>query len=106
MNFEDIFAIARFLNQHNGSEKQELTMQILKLQEEAGEVAAAWIGMTGQNPRKGITHCLDDVLNELADVAITAMVAIRRLEGNPAAVIGGKVAVMRERYAALEVGND
>lgn len=100
---EGIAALAAFLNAANGDHQAEMTMQMLKLTEEAGEVAGAWIGMTGQNPRKGQTHTLDDVLSELADVAITAMVGIARLGGDPGAVVGGKVSVMEERYAQLEV---
>lgn len=111
---EGIAALARFLNDHNGTATGEMTMQMLKLSEEAGElseaisiavgkVAQAWIGYQGQNPRKGQTHTLDDVLSELADVAITAMVGIARLGGDPGVVVGGKVAVMEERYAQLEV---
>jgi hypothetical protein len=58
-------------------------MQILKITEEAGEVAEALIGVTGQNPRKGFSHSWRDVENELCDVIVTAMVALRRV--NPAA---------------------
>ncbi|HEX4790232.1 MAG TPA: MazG-like family protein [Actinospica sp.] len=58
-------------------------MQILKITEEAGEVAEALIGVTGQNPRKGFSHSWQDVENELCDVIVTAMVALRRV--NPAA---------------------
>lgn len=57
--------------------------QLLKVQEEAGEVAAAWCGFRGTNPRKGFTHTLDDVVMELADVAIVALVAIRMLGHDP-----------------------
>jgi NTP pyrophosphatase (non-canonical NTP hydrolase) len=54
-------------------------MQILKITEEAGEVAEALIGVTGQNPRKGYSHSWQDVQNELCDVVITAMVALTRI---------------------------
>ncbi len=106
MDIEGINSLARFLNSRNGNADPEMAMQILKLSEEAGEVARAWIGFTGQNPRKGFTHSHADVLNELADVAITAMVGVARLGGDPASVVGGKVAVMQERYAKLEVGDE
>lgn len=100
---EVIGVLARFLNDRNGTHTGEMSMQMLKLAEEVGEVSQAWIGFTGQNPRKGVTHSLDDVLSELADVAITAMVGIARLGGDPGDVVGGKLAIMRERYEALEV---
>jgi NTP pyrophosphatase (non-canonical NTP hydrolase) len=54
-------------------------LQILKITEEAGEVAEAVIGATGQNPRKGHSHTWDDVQNELCDVIVTAMVALARV---------------------------
>lgn len=54
----------------------EKLLRIMKLTEEAGEVAQAVIGTLGQNPRKGITHSWDDVQAELCDVMFTAMVAL------------------------------
>ncbi|GAA2930935.1 MazG-like family protein [Kitasatospora cinereorecta] len=36
--------------------EQDLLLRMLKLSEEVGEVAQAVIGVTGQNPRKGVTH--------------------------------------------------
>ena len=59
--------------------------QLLKLSEEVGEVAEAYLGLTGLNPRKGVTHTRDDLVNEVADVIITAAVAIVRLTGEPRA---------------------
>jgi NTP pyrophosphatase (non-canonical NTP hydrolase) len=56
--------------------------QLLKLSEEVGEVAAAYLGVTGLNPRKGVTHTTDELVNEVADVIITACVAIVRLTGD------------------------
>lgn len=50
--------------------------RILKLQEEAGEVAQGVIGFVGANKRKGVTHDEEAVAKELADVVITAMVAL------------------------------
>lgn len=54
-------------------------LRVLKLSEEVGEVAEAVIGVTGQNPRKGVTHTWEDVQGELCDVVITALVALRTL---------------------------
>jgi NTP pyrophosphatase (non-canonical NTP hydrolase) len=53
-----------------------------KLSEEVGEVGAALIGMTGQNPRKGVTHTIEDVRKELLDVALTALAAVEHISGN------------------------
>jgi NTP pyrophosphatase (non-canonical NTP hydrolase) len=54
----------------------ERLLRLMKLSEEVGEVAQAVIGVTGQNPRKGVTHTWDDVQAELCDVILTAMVAL------------------------------
>lgn len=56
--------------------------RIAKIAEESGEVIAAFIGATGQNPRKGVTHSIDDVIEELLDVAVTALGAVEHLTGN------------------------
>jgi NTP pyrophosphatase (non-canonical NTP hydrolase) len=53
--------------------------RLAKVSEECGEVIAAYIGATGQNPRKGHTHTLDHVEDELLDVAVTALCAVAHL---------------------------
>lgn len=72
-----------WLDEHNGGGREETGMRILKVSAEAGEAADAWAGVTGQNPRKGITHTRQQVAEELADVALTALVAIVSLGYNP-----------------------
>jgi hypothetical protein len=52
----------------------ETLCQALKVQEEAGELAQAVIGVLGQNPRKGVTHTWDHVVAEAFDVALSALV--------------------------------
>ncbi|MGP4110223.1 MazG-like family protein [Streptomyces sp. 4N509B] len=59
--------------------EQRRLLQLLKITEEAGEVAEAVIGVSGQNPRKGHSHTWEDVQAEVCDVIITAMVALIRL---------------------------
>ena len=56
--------------------------RLAKITEEAGEVVAAHIGATGQNPRKGVTHVQADVAAELLDVALTALAALEHLRGH------------------------
>ncbi|MFC0676012.1 MazG-like family protein [Brachybacterium hainanense] len=68
-------------NTHRDPEAQTWS-RIGKITEEAGEAIAAFIGMTGQNPRKGITHARADVEDELLDVAITALAALEHLRGH------------------------
>lgn len=56
--------------------------RISKVSEECGEVIEAFIGVTGQNPRKGIHGCIDDVVEELLDVAVTALAAVEHFNDN------------------------
>jgi NTP pyrophosphatase (non-canonical NTP hydrolase) len=56
-------------------------IRLLKVTEEAGEAAEAFIGMHGLNSRKGICRSRDDLLAELADVIITAAVAMAGVTG-------------------------
>jgi len=58
--------------------------RISKVSEECGEVIATFIGVTGQNPRKGVTHDIGDVIEELLDVAVTALCAVEHLTGSNA----------------------
>jgi NTP pyrophosphatase (non-canonical NTP hydrolase) len=90
--YEAVQLAADWLDRENGTTGAEKTMRLFKLAEEAGEVAKAWIGYTGQNPRKGHTHTLDDVVGELADVVMTALVAMRSLGADPQQVMGECVA--------------
>ncbi len=57
-------------------------IRILKLTEEVGEVAEAYIGIHGFNKRKGTHRTPDDLLDELADVIITAAVAMSAVAGD------------------------
>jgi NTP pyrophosphatase (non-canonical NTP hydrolase) len=54
-------------------------LRVLKISEEAGEVAEAIHGVTGSNPRKGNSHTWDDVQAELCDVILTSMVALKTI---------------------------
>ena len=56
-------------------------IRLLKLTEETGEAAEAFIGMHGLNSRKGVCRSRDDLLAELADVIITAAVAMTGVTG-------------------------
>ena len=56
--------------------------RVAKVGEESGEVMQALIGATGQNPRKGFSHTIDDVTSELADVVLTALCAIQHITKN------------------------
>ncbi|TBO58095.1 hypothetical protein EYS09_19255 [Streptomyces kasugaensis] len=66
--------------------EQRILLQLLKIQEEAGEVAEAVIGAMGQNPRKGHSHTWKDVEAEICDVIVTGMVALTRMNSEAATV--------------------
>lgn len=83
---------SRHLDAHNGADPLELTCRIMKITEEAGEAAQAWIGVLGQNPRKGVTHTTGDVVGELADVVFAALVAIASLGADPREAVQDVVA--------------
>lgn len=72
---QNIAGIVHFLNRKNGDRQEELGNRILKVQEETGEAAQAWINYIGQNPRKENLTKKNEVVKELFDVAITALVA-------------------------------
>jgi len=79
--------------------QQRRLLQLLKITEEAGEVAQAVIGATGQNPRKGFSHTWEDVQAEVCDVVITALVALVRLTPEARRVFAAHL----ERVAAREL---
>ncbi|MFE3327970.1 MazG-like family protein [Streptomyces sp. NPDC059176] len=62
-------------------------LRVLKISEELGEVAEALHGALGANPRKGASHSWGDVAKELADVIVTAMVALDSVSGDGATVV-------------------
>lgn len=66
----------------------DLSLQIIKMQEEVGEVAEAYLGTLGSNPRKGATHTPDQLLGEMVDVINTTLVAARVMGFTPEEVLG------------------
>jgi NTP pyrophosphatase (non-canonical NTP hydrolase) len=101
----EVLAVARdaaaWLDAHNGRGQHEV-----KLVEDVGEVAqGARIAQLGQNPRKGVTHSVDDVADELADVVITALVALQSLEVDPATVLTRKAEAIALRLERFQRGN-
>lgn len=103
MNDETVRAVraaVAWLDAHQGTGRDQQTVRMLKLVEEAGEAARAWIGVLGQNPRHGVTHTVDDVAAELADTALTALVAIESLGLNADQVMADCVAKVLARLDA------
>lgn len=85
------------LDRTNGMGEKETGMRLLKLVEEVGEVGAAYIGSTGQNPRKGFTHTNADVASELCDVILTAAVALHRFTDKPEYTLNEHVRTVAQR---------
>lgn len=75
--FGSIAALTSWLEGDRPRDAHSDAVFIVKLGEEAGEAAQAYIGMTGVNPRKGVTHTRDDLLGELADVVYAGVTAIQ-----------------------------
>ena len=85
--WKTIARLADLLEEHSAlPREQRILLQLLKIQEEAGEVAEAVIGAMGQNPRKGHSHTWDDVKAEICDVIVTGMVALARMDPDAQAV--------------------
>jgi len=73
-----------------------------KAVQEIGEVMEALAGVVGENPRKGVTHTMDDVEAELLDVAVSALGAVAHLHDN-ACDVGVLLAThVRKIHARLE----
>ncbi|QPP09700.1 hypothetical protein G4Z16_28490 [Streptomyces bathyalis] len=89
--------LVEWLDSANGEGEQETAMRLMKLAEESGEVMQAYIGTTGQNPRKGRTHTSEDVATELCDVILTAAVALHRFSGDPAAALDARIREVERR---------
>ena len=92
-----IRSLVAWLDASNGRSDAEIGLRILKLSEEVGEAAQAWIGVQGQNPRKGVTHSRADVADELCDVIVTAAVALASIAGEPALHLDAKLAKVAAR---------
>lgn len=79
-----LVALSRWIDAGNDHRDPESVTwgRVSKIAEELGEVISAFIGATGQNPRKGVTGDMGDVMDELLDVAITALGAYEHLDGH------------------------
>lgn len=70
-------------------DEEQWTLQVLKMAEEVGEAAQAVIGARATNPRKGHSHTWLDVHEEVADAAITSLVALARMRPDAEAFFAG-----------------
>ncbi|MEU8199528.1 MazG-like family protein [Microbispora amethystogenes] len=101
-------ALVDWLDTANGVGRHEVAMRLMKLTEETGEVMQAYIGMAGQNPRKGVTHSAADVADELCDVALSALVALHSFADDPEGHFAARLAHVSARvgvHAAEETNH-
>ena len=71
-----------WLDAANGRGPHGTAVRVMKIGEEAGEAVAAYIGLTGANPRKGVTATSDDLAGELCDVVLAALIALATITGS------------------------
>lgn len=88
---------------HQGWGSDGDSLRLMKLTEEVGEVVQAYIGYTGANKRKGVTHSELDIAKELCDVIITAMVALHDWVDQPELFLEAHLLGVSERVK--EVGS-
>lgn len=84
-----LMSLSEWIDESNAHRDKEAQLwgRVSKVGEENGEVVAALIGATGQNPRKGVTHTTDDVAKELLDVAVTALAAVEHIFDNDGSAV-------------------
>jgi NTP pyrophosphatase (non-canonical NTP hydrolase) len=100
--WQTIERFVELLDACNGRSDHDTAIRVHKVTEEAGEVAAAYIGLTGQNPRKGRTHSARDVADELCDVVLAALVTMYSFVDDPRRVLAEKVAFVAARSGLAE----
>jgi hypothetical protein len=90
-----LVAISQWVDDWNGwrSEEARLWGRVAKVCEEAGETMQAMVGLTGQNPRKGSYVSFPELVDELLDVAVTALGAVEHVNGND----GSSIEMMFEK---------
>ncbi|MFI1966901.1 MazG-like family protein [Streptomyces pathocidini] len=99
--WETIDRLVEWLDEESGvSPEVARLLRVLKISEEAGEVAEAIQGVTGSNPRKGNSHTWEDVQAELCDVIFTSMVALRTITADADKVFTERLAHVAERSLA------
>lgn len=80
---DSLAAESRRIDEHLADRDQagRIEYRILKLGSEWGELTDAWLGVSGQNRRKGITHTREDLKREALDLAVTALEVWEHLDG-------------------------
>lgn len=97
---------ARLIGMTHGELVDELLLmhRTIKVVEEMGEVVGALIGLTGANPRKGVTHTRADLVAELHDVAVSVEGAVEHVQENSGEALDGldaKIAYVHGRAGLI-----
>ena len=79
--WQHVACLVDWLDDANPRTDHEIACRVMKLTEETGEAVSAYLGWTGQNPRKGKCATLDDLTAELCDVIVTALIALATVTG-------------------------
>lgn len=102
--WRDIAAITRWLDDHPAFFGDPLQWRVGKIVEEIGEAQEALGALAGQNPRKksaapavGALSRIDPLAAELADVIITASVALLTLTSNADEHLAARLHLARTR---------
>lgn len=106
-----LVALSEWIDARNADRNPEaLTLhRLIKITEEAGEVVTATIGALGANPRKGVTNTFEKVLDELLDVAITALGAYEHIDGHQGRALDeldGKILRVAQRAGVVKASGN
>lgn len=73
--------ISQWIDAANAHRHPETNLwsRVAKAAEEGGEAMDALRGYLGENPRKGVTKSLYDVIDELLDTAVAALGAVEHI---------------------------
>lgn len=99
-------ALSAAIDAHNVARDPEAILwgRVAKVAEEAGEAVGALVGVTGQNPRKGVSRSQTDLVDELLDVATAALGAVEHLtenRGYSLRLLAAKIARVHERSLSV-----
>jgi hypothetical protein len=80
--WEHVARAVAWLDQAAGRDPHDIAVRVMKVAEEAGEAVAAYIVMTGSNPRKPAPEgATEDFTGELCDVVLAGLVALATVTG-------------------------
>lgn len=103
---EHLVALSRWVDAGNAHRDPEaITLhRVIKVAEEMGEAVTALIGALGANPRKGTEGTLENVLEELLDVAVSALGAYEHIDAHQGRAydeLGAKIIRVTQRAGAV-----